>query len=876
MLGVGGADMTAMDQRATTPTSGAALRSRSSLVWLFTVGLSASAVISLTVVAPATHPFVVGRSGWLGFVVLMVLFGATERFSVHLHFSRNSHSFSLFEIPLALGLFFFPGATLLGAHALGSGVVLAAHRRQRPVKLLFNLASFVLADQLAIAVFRAVSGPPGGFTVAATFAAAAGALTASILSAVLVIVVISVAEGHWRDRRLLASLGFGSTSALISTSLGLIAVEVLTSHPEASWLLLVPTVGLYLANHAYARERRRHQGLEFLHDSTQLLHQSGEIESALVQLVGHARGAFRAGFAELVYAPANADVVVDVVAEPGEVTTFSRPLAGSEVEPLFAYAGAAGGPQLLERANKPSGVAAYLDAHQLSDAVVAPLRGENRACGVLVIGNRHGDVARFDRDDLVLLATLAANIAGALENGRLEQSLEQLRQLERKLTHQANHDGLTGLANRTLFTNDVTAALDNAVHIGATVGVLFLDLDDFKTVNDSMGHAAGDELLVVLGRRLRGAVPDTATAARLGGDEFAVVVPDVTELSQLTALAERLLATVASPVSIMGRQVPVRASIGVALSSPNEPAAEVLRNADTAMYAAKGRGKNCIAVFETALHEAAVHRYNLTYELDRAIREREFVVYYQPIIRLTDSAIIGAEALVRWQHPALGLLSPSAFITIAEESGAIVHIGRAVLDQVCEYLADHHPTGVDGQSLYVTVNLSARDLLEPTLASDLTRIVERHGVDRRLIVFEVTEGLMISDPETAARSLTNLKELGFRIALDDFGTGYSSLSQLSRLPVDILKIAQPFIDDLHHPDGATFVEAIIRLGQTLHLTVVAEGIEHPDQVKILTALDCELGQGFHYSRPLPQTAFNQHLAQRRRSYQRDGHAGRPT
>ena len=847
-----------MDQHPSAPAD-AATPPRAGRAWAITVGLSVIAAASLGVVPHAVHPYLPGRFGLIGFLVLVGLFTATEVFSVHLHFARNSHSFSLFEIPLTIGLFFAPGPALILAHVLGSSAALVLHRRQPMVKLAFNVASFVIADQLAIGVFRAVSGRSGAFTVTATFGAAAGTLVASSASTVMVIAVISVAEGHW-DRRLISSLGFGSVSAPISTSLGLISVEMLTAHPESSWLLLVPTVGLYLANHAYTRERRRHHGLEFLHDSTRLLHQSPELETALVQLVGHARDAFRASFAELVHLPADSEQIVDVIAEPVEVTTARRPLARSELELLMGYVAGSTTPLLVQRGHSPAGLIAYLDAHDLSDAVIAPLHGDRRVCGLLVIGNRHGDVTRFDRDDLVLLATLAANIAAALENGRLEQSLDQLRQLERKLTHQATHDGLTELANRNLFTQQVTAALALAVDTGARVAVLFIDLDDFKTVNDSLGHAAGDELLIVFGRRLHAAVPETATAARLGGDEFAVVLPSVADVAQVIAIADRLAAAVGSPMSVMGRLVPVRASIGIAISTPGLAAAEMLRNADTAMYAAKGRGKNCVAVFESSLHDAAVHRYNLTFELERAIRDEEFVVHYQPIVRLVDSAVVGAEALVRWQHPTLGLLSPAAFIAIAEESGAIVHIGRAVLDQVCRFLAANCFVGSDGTPLYVSVNLSARDLLEPTLASHIATVLERHGIDPALVVFEVTEGLMISDPVAAANSLTLLKSLGVRIALDDFGTGYSSLSQLSRLPVDILKIAQPFIDDIHHADGATFVEAIIRLGQTLGLTLVAEGIEHPEQADRLNALGCELGQGYHYSRPIPQAAFGEQFA----------------
>ena len=838
----------------------AAARSRTGRARALTVGLALVAALSLVLVPRADRAFVPGRWGWLGFVVLVGLFGATEVFSVHLHFARNSHSFSLFEIPLTMGLFFAPSPAMLAAHVVGSGAALVLHRRQPPVKLLFNLAAFVLADQLAIAVFRAGSGPSGAFTLRATLAASGGALAGSILSALVVMAVIGMAEGQWRDGRLVASLGFGALSALVSTSLGLIAVEMLSTHPETAWLLLVPTAGLFLANSAYARERRRHQGLEFLHDSTRLLNQSPELEMALEQLVGQARDAFRASFAELVYVPHDTDHVVAVVADQSTVATVSQVLADSQVSHVMRELAGSASPVLAQRGHRSPELAAYLDAHDLNDAAFTLLHGDTRACGLLVIGNRLGDVARVDRDDLVLLATRGSNVAAALENGRLEQSLDQLRQLERKLTHQATHDGLTGLANRALFTQRVHDALTATGEPGTCVAVLFIDLDDFKTVNDSLGHAAGDELLVALGRRLRGAVPDTATAARLGGDEFAVVLPGVTDAGHVLGVARGLLARIASPASIMGRVVPVRASIGMALSTPGQVSAELLRNADTAMYAAKGRGKNCVALGEPNQHDAAVHRYNLTFELNRALHDREFVVHYQPIVRLADGAVVGAEALVRWEHPTLGLLTPGAFIAIAEESGAIVHIGRTVLEQVCEFLATADPRSTTGDPLYVAVNLSARDLVEPTLASDVTAAIDRHGVDPTRLVFEVTEGLMISDPDLAGRSLAGLKALGVRIALDDFGTGYSSLSQLSRLPVDILKIAQPFIDDVHHAGGATFVEAIIRLGQTLGLTTVAEGIEHPEQADALVALGCELGQGYHYSPALAAPAFAEHLS----------------
>ena len=802
------------------------------------------------------------HSNWMTLGGLMVLFGATEVLSVHLHFTRNSHTFSLFEIPLTLGMFFAPTPLLLLAHVIGGGLVLAFHRRQPPVKLLFNVASFIITDGAAVLMFRAIAHHSGTLGSRSTLAAGASAMTATVLSATFVIVVISLVEQRWFDRQLLAGLVFGAVTALISTSLGLIAVAMISAYPSEAWLLLVPTIGLYLANHAYVNERRRHQGLEFLHDSTRLLHQTPELESALTELLSHARAAFRAGFAELVYVPGGHEQALHARADSAGLTAGTLRLDGSDLqalverfehEPLALHVGHELGDETL---------GPFLIARGLTDAVIAPLRDDGRTCGVMIVGNRLGDVARFDREDLVVLETLASNVTVALENGRLEHSLDQLRQLERKLTHQATHDALTGLANRTLFTESVTEALANASADGSTVAVLFIDLDDFKTVNDSLGHAAGDDLLVILGRRLGHALPRGGLAARLGGDEFAVVLREASDAHDAHHVAHVLLEAVSAPVSLVGRSVPVNASIGVAVAARGQTTAEVLRNADTAMYAAKGRGKHCVAMFEASLHEAAVHRYNLTFELNRAITNREFVVHYQPIIDLARGTVVGAEALVRWEHPTLGLLMPGAFIPIAEESGAIMAIGRVVLDEVCRYLTTVEPTASDGSPLYVSVNLSARDLMESALPGDIRRTLDTYRVPPSQLVFEVTEGLMITDPEVAVTSLRKLKELGVRIALDDFGTGYSSLSQLYQLPVDILKIAQPFVDDMIRTDEdqPSFVETIVQIGHTLRLLTVAEGIEHGFQADRLDALGCQLGQGYHFARPMPEAAFTEWLA----------------
>jgi diguanylate cyclase (GGDEF)-like protein len=630
-------------------------------------------------------------------------------------------------------------------------------------------------------------------------------------------------------------------TALVATSLALTGVAVISAYPESSWLLIIPTVGLYLTNHAYARERRRHQGIEFLHDSTRLLHQGPELETALIQLVTRARDAFRAGFAELVYLPADGDRALDVVADTASVSTRSTTFDELGLSELLELAYGASAPVLIVRGTTDGPMDEFLVQNNLADAVIAPLRGEQRRFGILVIGNRRGDIVRFDRADVALWETLAVNVAAALENGHLEQSLDRLQQLEDRLVYQASHDALTQLPNRSLLLERVTEALAG----DRQIAILFIDLDDFKNVNDSLGHAAGDELLVVVARRLSMHLPAGASAARLGGDEFAVLLPNVDDTVGVSLVAEQLLAALGTPLPIAGRAVPVRASIGVALSASVRDASELLRNADVAMYSAKKLGKHRVAVFEPWLHEEAMRRYALSADIDRAIRQHEFVVHFQPIVELTTRNVVGAEALMRWHHPVQGLLPASEFIGIAEESDVVVAIRRIVLEQVCRFLVS---AAAGPNPVRVWINLSTRDLLQPALAADLAAALREFGVDPSLLVLEVTEGLMIADPEEASRVLSSVRALGARIALDDFGTGYSSLSTLRQLPVDILKIGKPFIDDLDATEASTaFVEAIIRLGQALGLAIVAEGIEHESQAQRLIELGCPLGQGYLFA-----------------------------
>ena len=448
-----------------------------------------------------------------------------------------------------------------------------------------------------------------------------------------------------------------------------------------------------------------------------------------------------------------------------------------------------------------------------------------------------------------------ANVAGVVVTAR---DVTERRRLEDQLTYQAFHDSLTGLANRALFSERITHALDRGIRRRHLIAVLFIDLDDFKTVNDSLGHAAGDELLVSVAARIRESIRPEDTCARLGGDEFAVMVEGIAEPEGAVTVARRILSSMAAPLTVAGSDVNVQGSVGIALGSGDQTASEIMRSADLAMYRAKAEGKGRYALYEPSMHERVLERLELKADLQRAVVADEFSVHYQPIVTLESGSIVGVEALVRWNHPQRGLVLPGDFIGLAEETGLILPLGRHVLQAACRQAASWRSEG--HSRLGVSVNISAKQLASRSLPAEVTQALAGAALDATALTLEITESMLLDSPVVVSR-LDELRGLGVRIAIDDFGTGYSSLNYLRRFPVDTLKIARAFVEEVgSSQEQHRLVAAILRLGSTMGLDTVAEGIELEAQRDALRALKCRYGQGFFYSRPVPAEELDAVLA----------------
>ncbi len=448
-------------------------------------------------------------------------------------------------------------------------------------------------------------------------------------------------------------------------------------------------------------------------------------------------------------------------------------------------------------------------------------------------------------------------------NDKLRLDLEERKRVELSIRHMAHHDALTGLPNRTLFRDRLTHAMAQADRYHQKLAVLFLDLDRFKAINDTLGHNVGDQLLKIAAERLRSCVRDCDTVARLGGDEFTVIVDDIMEVQDAAVVAQKILDTLSQPFNLHGHEVFISVSVGITLyPTDDESADNLLRNADSAMYRAKEYGRNNYQFYVADMNVKARARLMLESSLRRALDRGEFTLYYQPRVDLFSGRVIGAEALLRWRHPEMGLVPPVEFIPILEETGMIIPVGDWVLRQASQQNRAWQDMGLP--PIRMAVNLSARQFIQKDLAESVLRVLEQVGLSPKYMELEITEDLLLEHNQTNIITLTKLRNEGIHISIDDFGTGYSSLSYLKRLPIDTLKIDQSFVRDIDtDPDNKAIASAIIAMANSLHLNVLAEGVETDEQLAFLRAQGCNEIQGFSFSHPLPAEEFERLLREGR-------------
>ena len=500
---------------------------------------------------------------------------------------------------------------------------------------------------------------------------------------------------------------------------------------------------------------------------------------------------------------------------------------------------------------------AVLGAFGLSTSITRPVEALVRATRALQSGELGVKIESKDRTELGELSRHFNAMSAALRDGyaALQGEIEERKRAESRLLYDAFHDGLTGLPNRALFQDRLQHVIEAARRRAEQLyAVLFLDLDRFKVINDTLGHLVGDHLLVAIGERLADCLRPGDTVARLGGDEFGILLDRLGDAADATMVAERVQKGLAKAIEVDGHELFVSASIGIALRSDRYQRPEqVLRDADIAMYQAKTKGKACTEVFDAEMHGSVVDRLQLEADLRRALEHGgEFLLHYQPIVALRTGKLIGIEALVRWDKPGRGLLDAAEFVSLAEESGIVVPMGEWVFRTACAQLRIWHERVPSLAGVTLSVNVSGQQFRRPTFVEDFWRNVREAGVDPRFVAIEVTEAVIMDEVEASAAKLSRLRDMGIQIHVDDFGTGYSSLSYLHRFPITAVKIDRSFVAGLPgHVESEEVIKAIVSIAESLDFDVIAEGVESPTQVQKLEDLRCRYGQGLLLAKPLP-------------------------
>ncbi len=809
-------------------------------LWILILSLAAASV-GLFEIYLMNWPYL-PVEGSLGFVALLAGFVLSESLAISLPVRTRHGILSFSELPLVLGLFLARPATVWLASLLALLLTFIALRPTSLIDGSFAVANRTLRVATTALLFRLLFDQsdllsPQNWSLALSAVAISGAIE---LAAVLWADELS--QGRHDPGAARSIFALGLFVALANTSQAIVAAHLIVAQPLGLILFGVTMLVLYGAYHSYVSEYSHRLRVEFLFEMTNALRGASSNSAIAKLLLVDSAAMLKMDSAELVIfpRPENPDSPTCFKLDSGILTENSLTnSANVEASDLIAVLST---PTIIHPHRQFGLAANYLRGRGYHTALIGTLRSENRPVGLFIVGNRTNRKLTLDHDDLGLFASLVHQSAIALENDQLEQAISRLRVLESELAHQANHDSLTGLANRTLLSIKLTQTIAESL----PTTLLYVDLDDFKVINDTLGHGVGDQLLTAVAHRILDCVRADDVVARLGGDEFAALICSEGDAHQM---AKRILAALSRAFTIDGHEILIGASVGLASSSDVSDASDYLAKADVAMYAAKQQGKGAVATFRMEMQRQVVVQQRLRANLRQAIDAGKFHILYQPVVELSTRKIVGAEALVRWETDD-GDILPGGFIEEAERAGLILAIDRFVLDRV---LQDLQTLERQGSQVFLSANLSSRHFQEPDLVQQLKHSIENAQVRPERLMLEITEAALVLDPEVAVRTLNRIRHLGIRLALDDFGTGYSSLNHLRALPVDILKIARPFVRDLNQLEGETFLRTMIELGDNLGLQVLCQGIETEGQFLAVERLGCALGQGFLVSRPIPLT-----------------------
>ena len=803
---------------------------------LRTLALAAVLLCSVAVLPFLEPPEHEAGSPHVSLLLLAALFAVGGLLVFHLEFRDEAHSFLLSEVPLVLGLFLVDPWVLVTARLLGEAGALLLHPRQPWVKLVMNFSLWLAECVVAMTVLQLL-GSPSATTPSGWAAVFVAVMAADALGNAAVYLVI-----RWHGARpQLAPLAIAAvTTAVCNTSLGVLALLLVHVHVASLVVLGVLGLALFLAYRGYTDLHQRHASLQLLHDFGQATAGALRPDDVAEAMLHHARRLLRTEVAELVLLPADGPGARLTLAGVGPMVTAALGDDASLFQPVLA----AGGPVVVGRGGPSGPLDSYLAELGTKDALLVAVELGGGARAVFAVSGRLADVSTLDDEDARLFATLATHAAAALEKGRL---IDRLRDEARRREHQALHDALTGLPNRASFQEQAAGTL-TACRAAERVAVLLMDLDQFKQVNDTLGHQTGDELLQEVARRLRSTTRDGDFSARLGGDEFVVLVRAGTDDGSVLATARRIADAVQAPVELRGMRLDVRVSMGIAVFPEHgSDVHDLLQRADVAMYAAKSL-QDGPQLYRQETDQNTPRRLQLATDLRQAIERGEVVVHYQPQADLVTTAVTGVEALCRWTHPRHGPVSPDEFIPVAEQTGLITPL---TLHVVSDALSRCRRWQRAGHDLGVSVNVSARSLLDSGFVDDVLDLVRSSGLRPDLLTLEITESSIMSDTHRTLSLLQRLAAFGVRLSVDDFGTGYSSLAYLQQLPVHELKVDKAFVYDVGS-DGSsrTIVRSVVDLGHSLGLLVVAEGVEDEAAWHQLQRLGCDRAQGYLLSRPM--------------------------